>query len=206
MMPGKIDGIELSRLLKEDPCTSHIPLILLTARADAKSKLEGLNTGADDYLIKPFDPDELQVRVRNQLNRMEALRKRFSESSVLFPGGIQVESHEIQFIKKIVRYTEEHIADPEFDVRDLKDVVGMSYTQVYRKTLALTGKTPGKLIREIRLENAARLLRNNHDSITSIALECGFQNPSYFASCFRKKYGQTPRRFMAEQARTEITD
>ncbi|MCB0305700.1 MAG: response regulator [Calditrichaeota bacterium] len=194
MMPG-IDGFELCRELKNDERTSHIPLILLTARADRESKLEGLETGADDYLSKPFDNRELQVRIKNLLEQRRRLRARFSQNGLQHPQEIAVTPIDEKFLQRAREVMEAHIPDAAFSVDLLAEALGMSRSQLHRKLTALTGNAPGDLIRQLRLHRAVQLLDQHFGSVSEVAYETGFNNPAYFSECFRKQFGVTPSRY-----------
>lgn len=194
MMP-KVDGLELCRQLKAHERTSHIPIILVTAKADQPIKLEGLQQGADDYITKPFDITELKARIVNLIESRKRLRKLFSAQISLKPSDLKGESLDDQFMKKLLESIERHIADPLFGVDQLADEVSMSAVHLYRKVKALTGKGPNEVIREVRLERAASLLEQDTGIVADVAYQTGFNNLSYFAKCFREKFGETPSAF-----------
>jgi signal transduction histidine kinase/ligand-binding sensor domain-containing protein/DNA-binding NarL/FixJ family response regulator len=191
MMP-KMDGYELCRVLKLDERTSHIPIVLLTAKAGTESKIEGLETGADDYLVKPFDAKELLVRVRNLIELRRKLRERFSASQVLKPGEIAVTSMDDTFLQKVMAVVESHIGDENFSVEHLGKEVGMSRSQVHRKLTALTGQAPSEFIRYMRLHRAKDLLTKKAGTVSEIAYMVGFSGVSYFTKCFQEQFGALP--------------
>ncbi|CAN5921824.1 hypothetical protein BH24BAC1_BH24BAC1_40630 [soil metagenome] len=191
MMPG-LDGVSLCQRLKSDVRTSHIALILLTAKADGESKLAGLETGADDYLTKPFRLEELQLRVQNLLESRRKLRERYSRSLTLQPAEVAVTSVDERFLQKVLEVVEQHLADPAFDVDVFSWETGMSRVHLHRKLKALTDQSPGELIRTFRLKRAASLLEQQHDNISEVAFAVGFNSLTYFTKCFREQYGQTP--------------
>lgn len=191
MMPG-IDGIEFCRHIKSNERTSHIPFIMLTAKADVDSRIEGLETAADDYIIKPFNIQELKTRVKNLIEQRRNLRNRFAGSPDISTKEIVLNSHDLQFMNRIMKIVEEHIDDLNFEVRDLQTKSGLGDTQLYRKIFALTGLSPSKFIRKLRLKRAAGLLEQSDQSVTEIALNSGFSNLSYFTKCFREHYGLKP--------------
>jgi len=195
MMP-KMDGLNLCSKLKACEKTSHIPIILLTAKADIESKLQGLNTGADDYIAKPFDARELEVRVRNLIEGRKKLQQKFSQQLSLSATEIEVDSMEDRFLKKVKNTIEYHISDGAFSVEILADEAAMSSVQLYRKLKALTGHTPNELIRNLRLERAASLLSQRAGNVSDIAYQVGFNNLSYFAKCFKEKFGVAPSDFL----------
>jgi transcriptional regulator GlxA family with amidase domain len=187
-----MDGLELCNKLKADERTSHIPIILLTAKADLHSKIEGLQLGADDYIAKPFELEELEARMQNLIQTRKKLRSLFSTSLELKPNDIVVESLDNRFLKRTLVAIEEHIADEKFSVEVLALEVGMSHVQLYRKLRALTGKTPNEVIRNLRLARAHFLLNEKAGNVSEVAYLTGFRNTSYFAKCFKEKFGVSP--------------
>lgn len=196
MMPN-LDGFELCRTLKTDERTSHIPVILLTAKASEDSKIEGLETGADDYIIKPFNAKELLSRTKNLILLRKRLRERFSREMNLLPKEITVTSADERFLQRAIALVEEHISDTEFTVEQFVNNIGMSQSQLHRKLKALTNLSALQFIRVLRLKRAAYLLQKKHGNVAEITYEVGFNNPSYFAECFRKQFGVLPSRFAA---------
>jgi len=199
MMPG-IDGIELCKKLKADEKTSHIPIILLTAKADHFTKLEGLRTGADDYITKPFSQDELVTRVHNLIAIRRNLQKKYSGQLRLMPSQIEVESMEDRFLKKVMTIIEQHIDDQLLSVDMLAEEAAMSNTQLYRKLKSLTGFSPNELIRNTRLERAASLLKQRAGTVADVAYQVGFNNLSYFSKCFKEKFGLSPSEFTLQKS------
>ncbi len=195
MMP-KMNGLQLCATLKANEKTSHIPIILLTAKADIETKLQGLHTGADDYIAKPFDARELRVRMDNLIESRKKLQQKFSRQLSIAASEIKVESVEDRFLKKVKGTIEDHLSDTAFSVEVLADKVAMSSIQLYRKLKTLTGHTPNELIRNIRLERAALLLSQRAGNVADVAYEVGFNNLSYFAKCFKEKFGVTPSEFV----------
>ena len=194
MMPV-MDGMELTKKLKADEKTSHIPIILLTAKADHSTKLEGLRTGADDYITKPFSPDELVTRVGNLITIRRNLQQKYSRQLRLMPSEIDVVSMEDRFVKKVMTVVEQYMDDTSFSVDVLAREMAMSNTQLYRKIKSLTSFTPNELIRNTRLERAASLLRQRAGNVADIAYQVGFNNLSYFSKCFKEKFGLSPSEF-----------
>jgi len=201
MMP-KMDGFELCAKLKTDERTSHIPVILLTARASSESKIEGLETGADDFITKPFDPQELQVRVRNLIEQRRNLTDKLMKKA--WKEGITqwdqlsdtgITSMEQQFLQKAAGMVDAHISDPDFKTEIFSREMALSHSQLYRKLHALIDQSPNEFIRTTRLQKAAKLLSHHSANISEIALEVGFNNPSYFAECFKKQFGVSPSEY-----------
>jgi DNA-binding response OmpR family regulator len=195
MMPV-MDGMAFCAEIRKDERTSHI-----TARGDRESKLGGLETGADDYLTKPFDAQELAVRVRNLLVQRKQLRRKFSEQIVLQPKDVFITSRDSQFLEKMERVIEENLSYPEFGAAQMQDALTMSKTQLHRKMKALTDQSPGDYLRVYRLKRAAQLLEKQNGNITETAFATGFASQSYFTKAFKAYYGQTPSEYL-KQART----
>ncbi|WP_272855152.1 response regulator [Aequorivita todarodis] len=193
MMPG-IDGLELCRILKETETTSHIPVVLLTARADMETKLKGLKTGADDYITKPFHTEELLLRLSNLLEQKERLKKRYLEISGQDVSEIVITGPEEVFMKKLIQAVEDNLEDNQFTVAQLCAEVGTSRMQLHRKLNALTGKGTTAFIRHRRLLRAAKLLASGLD-VSQAAYSVGFSSLSYFSKCFKKYYGVLPSEY-----------
>lgn len=197
MMP-KMDGVELCHLLKTDKKTDHIPVILLTAKASGESKIEGLETGADDYLTKPFEEYELLVRIKNLIEGRRKLRERFSREITLQPASIPMTSMDEKLLQHVMKIMEVRMSDSNFGVEAFGREAGMSRTQLHRKLKALTDQSPGDFIRIMRLKRAAELLNNQVGSIAEVAFMVGFNDPSYFTKCFQKQFGRTPSEFILQ--------
>jgi DNA-binding response OmpR family regulator/two-component sensor histidine kinase len=194
MMP-KMDGVELCKNLKTDERTSHIPVLMLTAKATVESKIEGLETGADAYMTKPFNLQELIVQVNNLILQRKKLRDKFATSSDIGPSDIAVTSVDEKFLTKAIELIEENLGDCEFDVSSLTDRMGMSRMQLFRKLKALTNQNPSEFIRTIRLKRAAQLIKKKFGNVAEITYEVGFNNLSYFAKCFKELYGVSPSEY-----------
>jgi signal transduction histidine kinase/AraC-like DNA-binding protein len=194
IMP-EMDGIELCKRLKSDVSTSHIPLILLTAKADIDNKIKGLETGADDYITKPFNMKELVARSINLIEQRKKLRDKYTGQVEMEPAKVVVKSADEKFLKHTVEVIEKNMGDYDFDVNNLFPEMNMSRMQLFRKLRALVNQTPGELIRSMRLKRAAQLIKQNFGNIAEVAYEVGFNNLSYFAKCFKEKYGTLPSEF-----------
>jgi DNA-binding response OmpR family regulator/two-component sensor histidine kinase len=194
MMP-QMDGFQLCSLLKTNKLTSHIPVILLTAKADRESRLSGRETGADDYLSKPFDVDELRLIVMNHIEERRKLRERFSRQITLEPIEITISSLDEKFLEKVLAIIEQHMDDEHFSIDELSREAGFSNMQFYRKIKGLSGQTPSEFLRTIRLKRAAALLAKNSDNVTQIAYSVGFKSLSYFNKCFKEQFGVTPGQY-----------
>ena len=198
MMP-KLDGFEACFRLKTDERTSHIPIILLTAKAGREHKITGLETGADDYLVKPFDVKELLVRVKNLLDQRRILREKFQHEPVLSPKDIKISPIDEKFVEKAIAVIEAHISDPTFTTPTFAEELALSRMQLHRKLRALTNMSPGELIRSFRMKRAASLLRQRGGNISEIAYEVGYNNPSNFAQSFREYFGVPPSEYISRQ-------
>jgi signal transduction histidine kinase/ligand-binding sensor domain-containing protein/DNA-binding response OmpR family regulator len=194
MMP-KIDGYQFSKMIRSDEKTSHIPIIMLTAKAGLDDKIEGLETGIDDYITKPFSAKELRVRVKNLIYQREQLRKRFSTSTVIKPSEVTAVSVDKVFLEKTISQIEKHFEDDKFNVEDLADGMNMSVSQLNRKLNALVGQPPGKLIQSLRLQRAADLLKQNAGNVAEICYMVGFNDQAYFSRAFKKQFGYSPSEY-----------
>lgn len=194
MMPV-MDGIELCKKLKTDWKTSHIPVILLTAKATQQSKLEGLEFGADDYLTKPFDFEELSIRIKNLITQRKHLKEKFSKDTNASVESFTTNSFDKEFIEKINRIIEAHLQDENFTSDILAQELFVSRSQLNRKLSAVIGKGPGEFIRLCKLKRAAQMIYENKLSITQIALEVGFGSPAQFTRAFQKHYNCLPSEF-----------
>ena len=194
MMPV-MDGIGLCDRIKTNEKTSHIPVIMLTAKADVESRIKGLKTGADDYLVKPFNKNELIVRVKNLLEQRNRLRKRYADQLAGSKEELTINSYDMNFMNRTIETIEDHLTDFDFGVKDLQAKANMSRTQLYRKIMALTGLSPSRLIRKLRLMKAVRLMEEGKENITEIAFDTGFNNLSWFNKCFKEQYGISPSEY-----------
>ena len=194
MMP-RMDGIEMSKKIKGDIRTSHIPIILLTAKTGDDSKLQGLTAGADDYISKPFNQEILQVKIRNLVEMRKRNQAIFDRQIRIEPSRIAVDSPDKQLISKAIEYTENNISNPDFSVGELSRELGMSRVHLYKKLSSLSGKTPIEFIRIIRLKRAAQLLAESRLTVSEIAYEVGFNNPKYFRKYFKDEFGVLPSQY-----------
>ncbi|MEO0790418.1 MAG: ATP-binding protein, partial [Bacteroidota bacterium] len=189
MMP-EVDGYELTKTLKQDERTSHIPIILLTAKSDTDSKISGLEKGADAYLAKPFEERELFVRIDNMLALRRKLQERYANISPTDSEPTPV--IEDAFLQKLYTFVEEHLSEADLNMDRLSKGLGMSRTQVFRKLKALTGQSPTLLIRMIRLKKGKQLLSTTDLTISEVAYEVGFTSLSYFSTAFLEEFGVRP--------------
>lgn len=190
MMPC-LDGLEFCRRLRADERTSHIPLILLTARTDDATRLQGLTLGADDFLHKPFSAPELRTRVANLLAQRRQLRERFSRDLLLRPANIAITPADEVFLRRVLAVAEQHLGDADFDVEAFAQALALSRTQLFRKLKGLTNQSPVDFLRAFRLQRAADILIAG-GPVAEVAYAVGFNSMSYFAKCFREQYGYPP--------------
>jgi signal transduction histidine kinase/DNA-binding response OmpR family regulator/ligand-binding sensor domain-containing protein len=199
MMP-EMDGIELCERMKTDARTSHIPVILLTALTAGDSRRRGLETGADEYLTKPFDPAELHLRVGNLLENRRRQRDYFSREIRLEPTQAVVASADEKFLRRVMQIVEERMGDSDFSVEEFSREAGLSRVHLHRKLKALTDQAPGDFVRMMRLKRAAQLLDARAGNIAEIAYQVGFNNLSYFSKCFREQFGVLPNEYIKQKA------
>lgn len=197
MMP-KMDGYQLCEKLKTDERTSHVPIILLTARSDKQSRIEGLKFGADDYLTKPFDADELNVRIQNLVEQRRKMRERFSKEITSPIKEFAIMPADEQFLLRIVEVIESNLNNSKISVEWLSGEVGLSRSQLHRKIKALTNQAPSEFIRSIRLKYAKKLLESGVETITNIAYMAGFSSPEYFRRCFKQQFGESPSKYQSK--------
>ena len=194
MMP-EMDGYTFCKKIKSNEKTNHIPVILLTAKASTEDKLEGLELGADDYLIKPFNPEELKLRVRNLIKTREELRKKFTSEMVLKPAEVIVPSSQVHFMERIKSIIEANMENEAFGVDQLSDKAGMSRSQLHRKLKAITSQSTTEFIRNFRLQRAAQLILQDAGSMSEIAYKVGFNSQAYFNKSFQEFYGCSPSEY-----------
>ncbi|MBB4042373.1 signal transduction histidine kinase/ligand-binding sensor domain-containing protein/DNA-binding response OmpR family regulator [Bacteroides reticulotermitis] len=200
MMP-QMDGYELCRAVKNDLRTSHIPLILLTAHTTEEQKIEGLETGADDYITKPFNLEILQLRISKLIERRNQKQEAFNKQIDPSPTDITITSLDEKLITRAIEYIEKNIDRSELSVEELSRELGMSRVHLYKKLTAITGKSPVEFIRVIRLKRAAQLLRESQLNISEIAYEVGFNNPKYFSKYFKEEFGVLPSDYKTEHGK-----
>ncbi len=198
MMP-ETDGIELTRKLKTDERTSHIPIILLTAKAGEENELIGLENKADDYMLKPFSSEKLRIRVENLIQVRKKLRQRYSQEIILRPKDIAISSHDEVFLEKVQILLDKKLTDSEFTSEYFSTEIGMSRMQLHRKLKALVGLSTTEFIRSQRLKMATHILLNSDINISEVAYEVGFNDPSYFTKCFKASYGISPGNYAKAQ-------
>ncbi|NND62940.1 MAG: response regulator [Flavobacteriaceae bacterium] len=195
MMP-KLDGFQFTSKVKEHELTSHIPVLLLTAKIEDESKLKGLETGADAYVTKPFSTSYLKATVENLLENRRKLQERFTQEVILTPKDIAVSSADELFLERLQKVMDEHITNSQFSAEIFSSEMGVSRMQLHRKLKALTGQSTTEFLRSQRLKLAANLLREGKISVSEVGYTVGFNDPSYFGKCFKKEYGCTPTEFV----------
>ncbi|WP_020530264.1 two-component regulator propeller domain-containing protein [Flexithrix dorotheae] len=194
MMP-QMDGFELCHQLKTNEKTSHIPIILLTAKSGEESEIEGLKTRADAYITKPFNMEALSLKVKNLLSAREELKKRFRKEVIMEPAEVTATRSDEVFLQKAVDIVEAHMTDFEFNVETLIYEMGVSRSHFYLKIKALTDLSSSEFIRTVRLKRAAQLLENTDLSVKEIIYQTGFNTPSYFTKCFKRQFGVLPSEY-----------
>lgn len=204
VMMCEMNGLEFTKVIKSNELTSHIPIILLTARSSEIHQLEGLDTGADDYVTKPFNLQSLKARIRNMLYARKQLRERFSREIRLEPKDIVINSVDEKFLQRAISIIEEHIAESEFNIEKLSKKLGLSRSQLFRKLKGLISETPNEFIQTIRLKRAAQYLAKSEMSITEICYEVGFNYPSHFTKLFQAKFGVPPKDFRKLKSRLDM--
>ena len=190
-----MDGVQLSKKLKADKRTAHIPVILLTAHARQEDQLIGLGSGANDYVTKPFNFDILNIKIKNLLSLNKKLKETYQKQVKVVAEEGAVESSVEKFIKEVVVYVEQNIHDPRFSIEDISHHFSMSRGSFYNKVIEYTGQPPVEFIRNLKLEKAAVLLKKTDNTIADIAYQTGFPTPHYFSKSFKAKYGVLPSEY-----------
>jgi YesN/AraC family two-component response regulator len=195
MMP-KMDGYEMTKKLRGDEKTFHIPVILLTAKSDQQSKLEGFESGADAFITKPFDNQELRIRIHNLIEIRKKLQEKFARGERIpirdAEGGKKLGEMNERFINKVIGVMEKHIEEEEFSIEEFGKELCMSRTQLHRKLKALTGKSASRYLRSFRLNAARKMIMQGKGTISEIAYSVGFSSPVYFSKCFKDEFGHAP--------------
>lgn len=194
MMP-EMNGFELCRTLKTNIEYSHIPIILLTAKATIQSKIEGIELGADDYIEKPFSTEYLLARIANLLSNQEKLRQAFTSSPFVNAQTIALTKADEAFLEKLTEVIKSNISEPEFNVDILAEKMNMSRSSLHRKIKGIAQITPNEFIQLERLKMAAQLIQSQEYKINEVCYIVGFNSSSYFAKCFQKQFGVLPKDF-----------
>lgn len=196
MMPG-MDGITLLKKIKQNPNTNHVPVILLTSKSEVADRMEGFKSGADAYLAKPFHVEELHTRIDSIINNMHRLKGKFSgvqqQHDKVQP--VELKSNDDELMKRIMKSINEHMDDSDYTVETLVQEVGLSRVQLHRKMKELTGVSTAKFIRNIRMEQASRLIREGKVNISQVAYAVGFGDQAYFSTVFKQYYGMAPSEY-----------
>ena len=196
-MPN-FDGIQLTKKIKSDKRTSHVPVILLTALTGEEQQMEGLVTGANDYITKPFNFQVLNAKINNFLALNDTLKSTYTRQVKVLTPEVEIESDNEKLLNTIMAYLEENLANTQLSVEDLSKHVGMSRSSLYNKILEVSGKTPVEFIRSVKLEKAAVLLEKSDMNISQIGYSVGFSTPHYFAKSFKAKFGMLPSEYMTK--------
>ena len=195
MMP-KMDGVELCAVLKKDIRTCHIPFIMLTAKDSISHRIEGIESGANSYIPKPFHPDHLLIRVQKLLEEKELILKHFSQDTLVQNlATLPIENEEKVFIKMVIELIRKNIDNENLQSSFIEKELGISNSQLYRKIKQIFALSPGDLIRTVRLKYAAELLRKDVLTVSEICYKSGFNNRSYFYREFKKMYNITPKNY-----------
>ncbi len=205
MMPGS-DGLELCRKIKHHPKTNHIPVVLLTARAAALYELEGLETGADDYVSKPFHPKLLVAKVTGLLQNRMKLREYYHRQILLEPGEVAIPDADKQFLEKAMQIVEGQLQEPDFNVQMLVQEMGMSQSVFYRRLKSITGQTVVEFIRDVRMKRAAQLLAGTNIRVSDVAYQVGIEDVKYFRKMFQKLYNVPPSEYARQFRNAELMD
>lgn len=200
MMMPRVDGLEMCIRLKNDIQTSHIPIILLTARISDEARIESYKAGADSYISKPFNFEILMTRIHMLLEQQEKRKEIFHKEIEISPQNITITSLDEEFVKKALQLVEENMEEPDFSVNNLCDDLGMSRSQLYRKFQSITGLTPNDFIRTVRLKRAAQLLRSSSYNISEISDRVGFNSIKYFNKYFKEEFGVTPTQYRSSDS------
>jgi signal transduction histidine kinase/DNA-binding response OmpR family regulator len=207
MMPN-IDGITLTDKIRTDERTSHIPIILLTAKSDRESRIEGLLSGADDYLSKPFSTRELKVRIANLIKRRQEIAAKYpAVQTISIPFAKEAsEEHSLdeKFLMKVRKVVEDHLSDSTFSVLKMAESINLGRTQLFRKLKAISGVSPNEFINEVRLQHAAQMIKARTETLTQIGYAVGFSEQSYFAKRFRKRFGLSPSEYQLKYSETKV--
>ena len=194
VMP-RMDGFELCKLIKSKLDYSHIPVILLTAKTNIQSKIEGLELGADAYIEKPFSVGYLQACIANLINSREKLRQAFAQSPFVAANTMALTKADEEFMKKLNEIIQNNLHNPDFSMDDIVDSLNMSRSNFYRKIKGVLDLSPNEYLRLERLKRAAQLLKEGNGRVNEICYMVGFNSPSYFSKCFQKQFGVLPKEF-----------
>lgn len=198
MMP-ELDGLHLCKRIKQNINTSHIPVILLTAKSETSQQLKGLEMGADDYITKPFSPPLLKAKIFNILKSRKRLKEYYAENKEIVPENIAFNTLDEGFLKEAIAIVEKHLSDSDFSVDKFSRDIGMSRSNLYLKFKAITGESATDFIKRIRFTKAVELIQSQRYTIAQIAYMCGFNSPSYFSTAFKQYYGYMPSEYASKR-------
>lgn len=205
IMP-ELSGIELCKQLKGEISTSHIPVVLLTSKTTVESKIEGIETGADAYITKPFNVRMLEVTIKNLIETRKKLYQRFSQDVYIMPKEISNNLVDQGFLERIIDYIDKNMADESLSVENLASHLYMSRSQAYRKIKALTGQSATEFIRIVRLKMAVKLIESGQFNVSEIAFKVGFASPAYFTKCFKEQFGKLPSEYLPDNVKKKKAD
>jgi len=194
LMP-KMDGYQFTEQIKNDPLTSHIPIILLTAKDKTIDELEAMDLGADSYMTKPFSSKLLLAKVQNLIENRRKLQQRFAQELILTPKEIAVTTADEEFLTRLQDVLEKNLTKTDFSASKFSDVMFMNRMQLHRKLKALTGLSSSEFLKTQRLKMATQLMKTKDLSVSEIGYTIGFNDPSYFTKCFKQEYGMTPKEY-----------
>jgi YesN/AraC family two-component response regulator len=197
MMP-LLSGFELCKKLRNQVITSHIPIIILSAKTGVNQQIEGLEMGADVYMIKPFNIDVLKVQVQRLISFKQAVYSKYLKETTLIPQDSGTSKLDDDFIRKVLTFIEENMTDSDLNVDQLANCLSLSKVQTYRKVKAISGLSIVEFIRTVRLKKASQLILEDRLNFSEIAFTTGFSTPSYFSKCFHDHFGMTPSEFATE--------
>ena len=198
MMPG-INGFELVKQVRGDVRFSHIPIIMLTAKVTVTDHVTGYEAGADDYIYKPFEEDILKARIKNLIAQQEKLRKHFIGTDGIINHKIKANDLDVKFVDAVLNQIKAHYTEPDFNVNDIIDKMGMSRSIFYKKFKALSDQSVNDLIKGYRLKKAAELVSSGSYSVSEVAYECGFSDPAYFSKVFKEFYKISPKDYSGKR-------
>jgi DNA-binding response OmpR family regulator len=199
MMP-EMDGLELCTRLKNEIQTSHIPVILLTARSEAENYIEGLETGADDYIAKPFSTRIIEAKIKSLIENRQRLRTLFSNSLIPVPREITTTRSDELFLQRAIKVVEENIDDAEWSVQEMASELCISRSLLHKKLTAIVDQSAGDFITAIKLKKSALLMHEGTLNISEVAYSVGFNDPKYFSRCFRKYFGKSPSEYVRDNS------
>lgn len=206
LMMTKMDGLEMSHKLKQDIRTSHIPIIMVTARTSARDIQIGFESEVDDYITKPFSSTTLLARIDNLLQSREKLKEIYGKRFDLKNIGIEIVSMDEKFMQKLYAVVEEHYSDPEFCLDEFCKEIGMSRANLYRKIKATTNLSPSEFIRNFRLQMASKILKEACLPVSEVYAAVGFSSHSYFSNSFKTLYGISPTKFLQQENKEQKTN